>query len=208
MSPEDAASLVTVARRHYGVDRMAISGGEPTLNRSWLIQFFKELRRLNPDPHARLHLDSNGTILTPDYIDELVLEAHVTDIGIEPKGLTTETFMRITAVKDKTLAERYLETSWRAIKYVADNYIDRVFLGVGLPYNKALISLDEVAHFGEKLASIDPNIQLCVLDYFPTFRRRDIKRPRPAEMLKVKRILEDSGLKTVIVQTSIGHIGP
>jgi pyruvate formate lyase activating enzyme len=28
------------------------------------------------------------------------------------------------------------------------------------------------------------------------------------EMLKVKKILEERGLKTVIVQTSIGHFGP
>ncbi len=47
LSPEEAAKLVTSCRRRYDVDRMAISGGEPTLNRKWLIQYFKELGRLN-----------------------------------------------------------------------------------------------------------------------------------------------------------------
>ncbi|MFQ6102581.1 MAG: hypothetical protein ACE5OS_15325 [Anaerolineae bacterium] len=51
-------------------------------------------------------------------------------------------------------------------------------------------------------------VVFCVLDYFPTFRRRDIERPQPGEMLTVKRILEESGLKAVVVQTAIGHIGP
>jgi len=208
VSPVDAAELVTLYRCRYGVDRMAISGGEPTLNRRWLIQYFKELRSLNPDREARLHLDSNGAILTKEYLDELVLDAGVTDIGIEPKGVHLETFMKITAIEDKVLAERYLTTSWEAVKYVVDNYRDRVFLGVGLPYNKELIALDEVREFGDRLASIDPGIQLCVLDYFPTFRRLDIQRPTVEEMLRAKRVLEEAGLKTVVVQTSMGHIGP
>lgn len=33
LTPEKAAKLITLARQRYGVDRMAISGGEPTLNR-------------------------------------------------------------------------------------------------------------------------------------------------------------------------------
>ena len=98
--------MVTSCRRRYDVDRMAISGGEPTLNRKWLIQYFKELGRLNLDEDARLHLDSNGAILTRDYLDELILDAGVTDIGIEPKGIRLETFMRITAIENRALAER------------------------------------------------------------------------------------------------------
>jgi pyruvate formate lyase activating enzyme len=65
-----------------------------------------------------------------------------------------------------------------------------------------------VEAFGRRLAGIDPDVQLCVLDYFPTFRRQALRRPRPAEMLNVKRILEGAGLRTVVVQTSIGHVGP
>jgi len=208
MTPREAAELVSAARRFYGVDRMAISGGEPTLNRRWLIEYFRELRRLNPESHARLHLDSNGTILTPEYIDSLVLEAGVTDIGIEPKGVCLETFMKITAVGNRDLAERYLETSWNAVKYVVDNHGESVFLGVGLPYNRMFMTLEEVARFGERLASIDPEVQLCVLDYFPAFRRREMERPSPREMLEVKEILEGRGLRTVVVQTSVGHLGP
>ncbi|RJS79567.1 hypothetical protein CW711_02550 [Candidatus Bathyarchaeota archaeon] len=132
----------------------------------------------------------------------------MTNIGIEPKGVRPETFMKITAVRDRKLAERYLETSWNAVKYLVDNYGEKIFLRVGLPYNKVFITLEEVARFGEKLASIDPDVQLCVLDYFPTFRRRDMERPSPKEMLEVKEVLEGTGLRTVVVQTSIGHTGP
>jgi len=209
VTPAQAAKVLTLQRQSFGVDRMAISGGEPTLNRRWLIAFFKELKRLNQDKATRLHLDSNGAILTKDYVDELILEAGVTDLGIEPKAVKLETFMGITGIDDKPLAEKYLRASWEAMKYAVDNYRDRVFLGVGLPYNKALIALDEVREFGLRLANIDPDVQLCVLDYFPTFRRLDLERPSVEEMLKVKQVLEDeAGLRTVVIQTSVGHIGP
>lgn len=171
------------------------------------MRYFKELRRLNLDRKARLHLDSNGTLLTHDYLDELILEAGITDIGIEPKGVHPETFMGITGIVDENLARRYLETAWEAVRYVASTYREKVFLGVGLPYNRALIGLEEVREFGQWLAAIDSGVQLCVLDYFPTFRRRKLRRPSVGEMLKVKRTLEEAGLKTVVVQTAIGHIG-
>jgi pyruvate formate lyase activating enzyme len=77
-----------------------------------------------------------------------------------------------------------------------------------MPYNRELVGLDEVKEFGQRLARIDPLVQLCVLDYFPTFRRQELRRPPPSEMLNVKRILEGAGLRTVVVQTAIGHFGP
>ncbi|MBS7660189.1 MAG: radical SAM protein [Candidatus Bathyarchaeia archaeon] len=207
MSPIEAARNVTYYRRIYGVNGMAISGGEPTINKRWLIEYFRELKRLNPDKNARLHLDSNGTLLTPSYIDDLV-DAGVNNIGVEPKGIRLETFMNITGINDKSLAERYLKTSWEAAKYLIDNYRDVVYIGIGIPYNPAFMSFEELAEIGDRIVSMDSEIQVCVLDYFPTFRRREIKRPSYKEMLKVKEILNGLGLKYVIVQTVYGHIGP
>lgn len=206
-TPYEAARLVTYYRRIYGVNGMAISGGEPTLNRSWLIEYFRELRKLNPDDEARLHLDSNGTILTREYIDELV-EVGVNNIGVEPKGLHLETFMDITGITDRGLAELYLKTSWDAIKYIIDRYKDKVYIGIGIPYNKAFMSFQELTEIGYLIASIDPEVQVCILDYFPTFRRRNMRRPSYWEMLKIKRLLNDIGLRCVIVQTVLGHVGP
>ncbi|MBS7643032.1 radical SAM protein [Candidatus Bathyarchaeota archaeon] len=208
VTPYTAAELVTAARRRYNVDRMAISGGEPTINRKWLVSYFKILKKLNPDSTARFHLDSNATILTPDYIDELVEEAYVTDIGLEPKGLRVETFMKITGITDINLAKKYHETAWNAVKYTIDRYKDRVFIGIGIPYNKFFMNMEEIREIGSKIAALDSDIQVCVLDYFPTFRRINISRPSPREMLTVKTALEETGLKTVVVQTSIGHFGP
>jgi len=208
VTPYTAAELVSKARRRYNVDRMATSGGEPTINRKWLVSYFKILKKLNPDSNARFHLDSNATILTPDYIDELIEEAYVTDIGLEPKGVRVETFMKITGITEINLAKKYHETAWKAVKYTIDRYKDRVFIGIGIPYNKFFMSMEEIREIGSKIAALDSDIQVCVLDYFPTFRCTTIRRPSPTEMLAVKTALEETGLKSVVVQTSIGHFGP
>jgi pyruvate formate lyase activating enzyme len=198
---------MAAARKEFGVDRMAISGGESTLNRAWLIGYVKALKNLNPDADAGIHIDTNGSILTKDYIDELV-DAGMTDVGIDLKGFTTETFMRITAVKEKGLAELYLSTAWKAVGYLVERYKNKIFTGVGIPYNAKLISLNEIGLIGKKLYEIDPKIQVCVLDYRPEFERLDLQRPSYGEMFEVHDVLIGTGLKTVICQTDRGHIGP
>jgi pyruvate formate lyase activating enzyme len=177
MSPQEAARLVTRARHRHRVDRMAISGGEATLNRPWLVGYFQALKSLNPDPRARLHLDSNGTLLTADYIDELVLEAGVTDIGIEPKAVEVATFQRITSIADAALAGRHLDTAWRAVEYVAAAYPDRVFLGVGMPYNQELVSLGDVGRSGGNWHASTPMPSSACWTTSPPFAGRDCVVP-------------------------------
>lgn len=206
LTPREAALLMTDTRKRYRVDRLAISGGECTLNRPWLVQYIKELKKLNPDKKARFHVDTNASILTRDYIDELV-EAGMTDIGIDLKGLNLETFMKITGLTDKEIGEKYQITSWEAAKYLIDKYKDKVFTGIGIPYNRELISLEEISEIGDKICKIDDFVQVCVLDYRPEFRS-NISRPSYEEMLEVQEILKGRGLKTVICQTLYGHIGP
>jgi len=171
------------------------------------VEYVTELKRLNPDPNARIHVDTNTTILTRDYIDKLV-EAGMTDIGPDLKGYYPETFMRITAIENKAMAERYLNTAWDAVQYLIDRYKDRVFTGVGIPYNKELISPQEIELIGERLCEIDPEIQVCVLDYRPEFKRPDLVKPHYYEMVKIHKIFTFKGLETVICQTEYGHIGP
>ena len=206
-TPLEAAKLMTAARQNFSVDRMAISGGESTLNRRWLLDYVSKLKELNPDPSARIHVDTNGSILTKDYIDELV-GAGMTDVGPDLKGLHLESFVRITGVKDQKLAERYHTTAWNAVRYLIEEYKDQVFTGVGIPYNRKLISVQELGKMGEKLSAIDPEIQVCVLDYRPEFKRLDLVKPSYEEMVEVHRVLSSKGLRTVICQTKRGHIGP
>ncbi len=202
MTPREAAVKITSLRRLYGVDRMAISGGESTLNREWLVEYVRELKDLNRDENARIHIDTNASILTRDYIDELV-ESGMTDIGIDIKALKLETFEKITGVGGE-LGEMYLKTSWNALKH-ALSY--EIFVGVGIPYNRELISVEEIRKIGERIAKIDEEVQVCVLDYRGEFRSK-IKRPSFEEMFEVWKALKEVGLKNVICQTSVGYINP
>jgi len=206
LKPDEAAKLVVECHREYSTRGIAVSGGEPAINRKWLVEFFQQVSKRTP-PSVRKHLDSNGTVLTPDYVDELV-EAGCNNIGVEPKCVKIETYMKITGLIDRELASEYLNNAWRIIEYIYSNYGSRVYLGVGLVYNVDLVTLDEIEEAGDKLYSIDPSIQVTVLDYFPAFRRTNIRRPSVDEMLRVKKALEERGLKTVVVQTARGHVGP
>jgi len=199
MTPQETAGILRNLRERHRVDRIAFSGGECTLNRNWLVGAVSETRRLNPS--SRIHVDTNGSLLTRDFIQEL-LDAGMTDIGIDLKALHPETFERITGVKEP----RYLENAWQAARYLADQ--EEVFLGLGIPYNRSLISLEEIIEMGEKIAEFGADIQVCVLDYRGEFRRPYLERPSTGEMKMVKEVLNNAGLRNVIVQTSQGHLGP
>lgn len=205
MLPREAAAMLSNMRRIYRVNRMAFSGGECTLNRRWLIQAIKELKSQNSDEKARIHVDTNGSLLTGDYLDELAA-AGMTDAGIDLKGLRLETFQRITGIEDSEHAEFYLENAWNAVKHLHENH-QHVFVGIGIPYNKALISREEIVEIGGRIAGISETVQVCVLDYRPAFRRA-LVQPAAGEMKEIKELLNGTGLKNVIAQTASGHIGP
>ena len=71
----------------------------------------------------------------------------------------------------------------------------------------------EVERIGKEISDIDPNLQVCVLDYRPEFRRgliegKVIERSSYQEMVEVYHLLRGTGLSTVLCQTPFGHIGP
>lgn len=206
MSPAEAAERLTETRRSCGVDRMAISGGESTLNRRWLVAYLHELRARNSDRSARLHVDTNGSLLTAAYLDELV-DAGMTDIGIDLKANRGNTFQTITGVVEPAVAQRYMETAWEAVRYLVASH-PGVFVGVGIPYNEALTSVEEIEVMGRRIASISPKLQVTVLDYRPEFAAMHLHRPTAAEMKRMRAVLLACGLRNVICQTTMGHIGP
>ena len=176
------------------------------MNRPWLLQFIRQLKTLNSDPEARFHVDTNGSLLTHNYIDELV-EAGMTDVGIDLKAQETDTFMRITGLTDRELAHKYKEIAWEAVRYAIDKYSEELFVGVGIPYNKDLITTAEVTHMGERLREINPSIQVTVINYRPVFRSH-IPMPPDHEVEDIGQRLRDTGLDTVVCQTTRGFTGP
>ncbi|RLB84456.1 MAG: radical SAM protein [Deltaproteobacteria bacterium] len=208
LTPGQAAARAVETKSQFSdVERFAVSGGEATLNRSWLISFIKELKKINPGKNFHFHVDTNGSLLTRDYIDELV-DAGMTDIGVDIKSLHIDTFMKITGLKESNLARKYKENAWMAVKYLVREYGKKVFTGIGIPYNKDLISIEEIRDLGKKIYDeIDSDIQVSVNDYQPSFRSR-ISRTSSKEMRTIHSVLKDTKLKRVVCQSSEGFICP
>ena len=156
LTPLEAAKKIISLHVLYRTRGLAISGGEPTINRRRPVGFFKYLRRM-AKPRTRRHLDSNGTVLTRDYIDELV-DAGCNNTGVESKCVCLETYIEITGLKDLDLAREYLDTVWKAIEYIDEYYRDEVYLGIGLVYNPALVTIDEIAEAGRRIYRVNPKI--------------------------------------------------
>jgi len=60
----------------------------------------------------------------------------------------------------------------------------------------------------EKIVNINSEVQVCLLDYFLTFHGVGMERPSVAEMRKARETLVETGLKTVLAQTTTGYVGP
>ncbi|WP_078060542.1 radical SAM protein [Desulfotomaculum copahuensis] len=177
--------------------RVGISGGEPTLNRRWLIDFIRELRKLYSN--IRIQLDTNASLLTNDYIDELY-DAGLTDISPDLKGDDLSTFMKLTGIKEKNLANRYLETAWEGVKYLVNNYHDRINLAVAIPYHPSFISRQEIERMGKRLANMDNKIDVNLIIYQPVFRMRSVSEVSDTDIDEALELLKDAGLQKVWCQ--------
>jgi pyruvate formate lyase activating enzyme len=208
LAPGETARDFTHEKEARGFKKvtMSISGGECTLNRPWLVQFVRELRRLNSGPSVRIQVNTNGSLLTHGYIDELV-EAGMSDIVIDLKALHINNFMLITGLKEEELAERYKETAWEAVRYISREYKAEVFLGVGFPYNRELNPLAEIKGMGERLYGIGPSIPVNIQNYRGEFRSRIVPAVE-GEMKWVHQALKKIGLEVVIYQTAGSFVGP
>ena len=176
---------------------VGISGGEPTLNRTWLTELVKALHNAVPD--SRIQLDTNASLLTPDYIDELV-SAGITDISPDLKALRLDTFIKACGTRPEKIARQYLETSWNAVRYLNDTYSKKIFMAVSLPCHPRIHSKAEIEDIGRSIAEINPEMPVTLIEYQPAFQLRDWPFLNPKIMEQAQKILESAGLHKVIIQ--------
>ncbi len=195
LTPGEAVSLLRLdPQQDYWV---GISGGEPTLNRRWLIDAVQKIRASGDD--LRIQLDTNASLLTPDYVDEVV-RAGITDISPDLKALNLGPFMQLSGITVPETARRYLDASWHAVRYLCQAYRGRVFTAVSLPYHPAIHSARELAEIAGALVAIDPAMPVTLIEYQPAFRTRDWPFIDPETMENARRILESAGLRRIVVQ--------
>lgn len=176
---------------------IGISGGEPTLNRGWLIETIERLAALAGK--ARIQLDTNASLLTPEYIDQLVT-AGVTDISPDIKARHIDAFMKISGLTSRQKAGVYLKNSWDAIHYLHTAHSDNVFMAVSFPCHPRIHSRAELYAMGHALAAINPEIPVTLIEYQPAFRARNWPRLTQDAMNQAREIVQSAGLRRIIVQ--------
>ncbi len=180
---------------------IGISGGEPTLYRKWLVATVRQLRQAAPE--SRIQLDTNASVLTPDYIDELIA-AGVTDVSPDLKALRLETFMKISGVRKKEDARHYMQTAWRAIDYLQTNCGDKVFMAVSIPCHPKIHSKSELEAMAGALAALSPEIPVTLTELQPAFRNRSWPSLHRQAMEEALEFVKGVGLKRVMIQGGSG----
>ena len=180
---------------------IGISGGEPTLYSQWLVETVRQLRQAAPE--SRIQLDTNASVLTLDYIDELIT-AGVTDFSPDFKAFKIETFMKISGVRNRKHAQQYMQTAWRAIVHLNVNYVERVFTAVSIPYHPRIHSRGELEEMATALAALSPGIPVTLTELQPAFRNRGWPLLNRQIMEEASRFLAGAGLKRVIIQGGAG----
>jgi pyruvate formate lyase activating enzyme len=198
ITPQDAAFAAAQGVNAKDKNtRIGVSGGEPTLNRRWLVSFLRHLKEKLPE--ARVQVDTNATLLTPDYLAEL-WDAGMTDISPDLKGLEVDTFMKIAGMHNRELAQKYLDTSWKSVEAIVTHYADKLYATVGVPFHPQFISMEELHEMGKRLASFNKNIDVNLIVYQPAFRVRDLGEVADEEIDKAMDLLNATGIKRVWCQ--------
>lgn len=191
LTPKEAVDMTRRLTAAKGNRRTGISGGEPTMNRRWLVEYIDNLRATTRG--VRIQVDTNASFLTPDYIDEL-WEAGMTDFSPDLKALEVDTFRRISGLDDREVAARLLETSWKAVEYALSRYGDRLHITVAIPYHPLFITGDEVRAMGERLAALKAGLDVNLIVYQPAFRQAKAGAPTDEQIDAVLEGLEATGV--------------
>jgi len=199
-TPDQLVHQLFINTSGPGVNRIGISGGEATLNRRWLLEFINKISTRAPD-HLRIQLDTNGSLLTSDYIEALI-DAGLTDISPDIKGATLQGFQQLTGINDPAVAERYMDNTWQGIGYILEKCEGRLFTVVGIPYHKDLVTAEELYLIGKKLAGINPEVPVNLIEYQPAFRKRDLAPFTEDDTNNAVQILHDAGLRNVLCQSA------
>lgn len=199
-SPDRLIKQVSTSNSGRGINRIGISGGEATLNRRWLVQFIRQLSVTVPR-NVRIQLDTNAALLNRDYVDELI-DAGITDISPDIKGVSPDSFQRLTGLVDQSTARLYMDNAWQTLKYVLHQCEGKLFTVVGIPFHKELMTYEELYQIGRKLASINRRVPVNLIEYQAAFRQRKLSLVSPEETEKSLRVLQDAGLVNVLCQAA------
>jgi len=179
-------SQIILSPQGYGPARNIVSftGGDTYCCYEFYVECFKSIKREFGD-ELWIHIETNGYGLIPEILEELV-QAGLDSIWLDMKAYSKETYRKLCGTDN----EHILELPARILD-------EGLTLEIVLLYIPRIVGLNEIDKFGELLASVDKNIPIMLLAFFPEYKLKHVKPPSLSEMVKAYEVLRMHGLKRV-----------
>ena len=162
MSTDELVNLVRKASHEYYQklpEEIIITGGEPTLNRDYLVDLVSKLK------FSYVIIESNGYLLDEKYVDDLV-KAGLNEVMLDLKACDEGLHKWYTGLSNRTLL-RNLSVIHRKMKLI-----------IKTVYIPGIIDEVEIENIARLISNIDPKIEYRINDFKPL---KDISRS-PTEL--------------------------
>ncbi len=193
MRVEQLINLVKKSsRRYYGdtpLEEAVITGGEPTLNRHYLVDLVSQLKEFVRD----VVLDTNGYLLDDAYLEELI-EAGLTEVMFDLKAW------------DEKLHEWYTGYSNKRILANIRNAYGKIKLVVNTVYIPGIVDESEIESIARFLSEIDKKgeIDYRINRYNTNLSHEKISRnPYPEEIERAYSIVTKYMKNSVIGKSCV-----
>ena len=184
------AEKITWSPQGYGPARNIVSftGGDLYCQPAFYAKAFRLIKREAPD--IWVHIETNGYGLTRRNL-EVLYEAGLDSVWLDMKAYYEDTYRFLCGTSNKWVLE--LPALIRDMGLI---------LEVVLLYIPGLVEVDQIERFAEHLASVDRDIPVMLLAFFPEYKLLSYRAPTLAEMITAYRALREK-LKNV----KLGNIG-
>ncbi|MBC7100655.1 MAG: radical SAM protein [Methanobacteriales archaeon] len=183
LTTEELVKLVRKSsQEYYGKlpEEILITGGEPTLDRDYLIELISKLN------FAHIILETNAYLLDEEYIKELV-EAGVKEFMVDLKAIDDKKHKWYTGFSNKKILKN--------IKTIQEN----AKIVIKTLYIPGFVEEDEIKKIAKYIASINPQIEYRINDF--KTRHGLSRNPTINEIEKAYKLAKKH-LKNVIISRS------
>ncbi len=142
-------------------------------------------------PDLWIHVETNGYGLTRRNL-EAYWEAGLDSIWLDMKAYHEHVYRRLCGTTNKHILE--LPALIHDMGFV---------LEIVLLYIPGIVETDQIRLFGELIASVDKDIPVTLLAFFPEYKMMNYRSPTLQEMLSAYKALVEKGLRRV----KIGNVG-
>ncbi|MFN3527912.1 MAG: radical SAM protein [Candidatus Altarchaeaceae archaeon] len=187
--------IIKASKKIYGkiVDRVDLTGGEPLLNKEYLLDLMKKLREISIKD---FELSTNGFLLDEKLLEELsALDINLL-IKIDLKAYTDEIHKEYTGKSNKNVLNAIKLTS----KYAKNLHKRGIFI-VRTVFMPDIFGYDEIEKISKFLSEVDKNVCYRLQQFSPVYSKEKIsRRPTFDEMLEAYNVARKY-LENVIVST-------